>query len=150
MGTAPPKMLSWRSQAISPVYSNSEKCHTPTSARHPHLKMSIHLGLAVQRAHSANWCVSQSCSRRFQDQTVEVSKQSSPLGLGTSGLSRILKIRTPLLVPAHLKLHHPSYVCCAADNGAFFSTAYAGDNGAYDINGGLLLYSAATFQNINL
>ena len=150
MGTAPPKMLSWRSRAISPIYSNSEKCHTPTSARHSHLKMNIHLGLAVQRTHSGKWCASQSSSRRFRDQRVDVSKQSSPLGLGSSGLSKISEIRTPLLEPAHLKLHRSSYVCCAADNGAFFSTAYAGGNGAYDINGGLVLSSAATFQNIYL
>lgn len=139
MGTAPPAVLSWQPRSVSPFHSNADKFHKP-SKRHQH---SRHLrvnsvGLAVRRACLAKW--GSQGHRRYRERAPEKLKDgiSSPLDADHLNLSKPWKSSgLPELV--RRKVHQHSYVCCAADSGAFFSEDL-GLNGAYDSKGGYTFF----------
>ncbi|KAG0600639.1 hypothetical protein M758_11G049700 [Ceratodon purpureus] len=133
MGTAPPGLLSWQPRTLSPSHLNYEKLRKSTAKKHQHSRHSKtnNVGVTTRRGHLAKWC-SQS-QRRFRDREYGKSKEgiTSPLTLDPLNLpNRWKESGLPELV--HRKVQHHRYVCCAADNGAVFSSADLGANGAYN------------------
>lgn len=92
------------------------------------------MGVTVRRAYLAKWrCQSQ---RKPRDRGFEKSEDETTTRLGSGALESLSPWRVsglPELV--HRKVHHHRYVCCAADSGAFFSSADLGTNGSYDSKG---------------
>ena len=136
MGTAPPGLLSWQPRTLSPSQLHYEKLRKPTTRKHQHSRHSKanNVEVTVRRAHLAKWC-SQS-QRRFRDRENDKSKDGITNSLSLDPLNSPNRWKgsgLPELV--HRKTQHHRYVCCAADNGALFSSTDLGCNGAYDSKG---------------
>jgi len=134
MGTAPPGLLLWQPRTLSPSHLNLRK---PSSRKHQHSRHSKdnNVGVTVRRAYLANWC-NQSQRRLRNKGNEEKSKEVATNFLASDTFNSPTTWKGsgfPELV--HRKMHHHRYVCCAADNGALFSSADLSVNGAYDSKG---------------
>lgn len=124
MGTAPPGLLSWQPRTLSHSHLNHKR--KQSSRKQQHLK-----DINVGRVYLAKW--GNRSQRKLQDTTRNDAVFTNP---DTINLPSIWKGRgLPDLV--HRKMHHHRYVCCAADNGALFSSADLSVNGAYDSRGAI-------------
>lgn len=122
MGTAPPGLLSWQPRTLSPSHLNHKR--KQSSRKQQHLK-----DINVGRVYLAKW--GNQSQRKLQDTTGNDAVFTNPDTINSPSIWKGREL--PDFV--HRKMHHHRYVCCAADNGALFSSADLSVNGAYDSKG---------------